>query len=150
MRLKTIKQQEIPLALYIFTADMKKVDYALKYVRSGGVCINDCLYHNTNPALPFGGLGASGQGKYHGVAGFEEFTHSRAVMFRPTFIDPAVRYPPYSDKTVAQFKSFMVFPPFGRKTRLFFKAVKYFAIVGLAVYICKHEAVRSRFERLLH
>jgi aldehyde dehydrogenase (NAD+) len=68
----------------------------LAQTSSGGVCINDCLMHLGVHELPFGGVGPSGMGAYHGKAGFECFSHRKAVLDRPTFIDPVLRYPPYS------------------------------------------------------
>eukprot|EP00298_Acanthocystis_sp_HF-20_P025991 c3855_g1_i1.p1 GENE.c3855_g1_i1~~c3855_g1_i1.p1 ORF type:complete len:541 (+),score=242.56 c3855_g1_i1:47-1624(+) len=142
-----IKQQEIPLALYVFSNDKKKIDYILKHARSGGVCINDCLYHYSNPSLPFGGLGPSGQGKYHGVAGFNEFSHSRAVMTRPTYFDPASRYPPYAPDLTDKIKGLMVFPMFGKKTIFLFKTVKFLALIGLVAYAAEKTSAYSRIEK---
>jgi hypothetical protein len=66
----------------------------LAATRSGGVCINDTISHLLARDLPFGGIGASGMGRYHGKAGFDAFSHRRAIMRRRFFPDPAVRYPP--------------------------------------------------------
>jgi len=62
------------------------------------VCVNGTLYHISNPNLPFGGVGESGIGAYHGKFGFDTFSHARAVHSRSTKIDPPLLYPPYSAK----------------------------------------------------
>jgi aldehyde dehydrogenase (NAD+) len=83
-----------PLALYLFTADRGLQERVLSETRSGGVCINDTISHIIGNDLPFGGLGESGMGTYHGRATFECFSHRRAVLRRPFWIDPSFRYPP--------------------------------------------------------
>lgn len=83
-----------PLALYLFTSDRSEEARALAGTRSGGVCVNDVVSHVIGTGLPFGGLGESGLGAYHGRAGFEAFTHKRAVLRRGTWLDTPFRYPP--------------------------------------------------------
>lgn len=85
---------EKPLALYVFgtRADAETV---IAKTSSGGVCVNDTQMQFLNPALPFGGVGGSGFGRYHGKWGFDEFSHIKAVMRRHAWVDPLVRYPPY-------------------------------------------------------
>ncbi len=83
-----------PLALYLFTGSRDTEARVLARVRSGGVCINDVVSHAIGTSLPFGGLGASGLGSYHGRAGFDAFSHRRAVLRRATWLDTPFRYPP--------------------------------------------------------
>jgi aldehyde dehydrogenase (NAD+) len=83
-----------PLALYLFTADRGLQERVLAETRSGGVCINDTISHIIGRDLPFGGVGESGMGTYHGRATFECFSHRRAVLRRSLRIDPSFRYPP--------------------------------------------------------
>jgi acyl-CoA reductase-like NAD-dependent aldehyde dehydrogenase len=83
-----------PLALYLFTADRGLQERVLSETRSGGVCINDTISHIIGSDLPFGGVGESGMGSYHGRAGFECFSHRRSVLRRSLAIDPSFRYPP--------------------------------------------------------
>jgi acyl-CoA reductase-like NAD-dependent aldehyde dehydrogenase len=71
----------------------------LDATESGDAAINDCTVHPLVPELPFGGVGNSGMGKYHGRWGFEAFTNARGVMYHSALIDPGVRYPPYSQHT---------------------------------------------------
>lgn len=84
-----------PLALYLFTRKKKVWKKVIRYTTSGGVCINDTLSHLTTTGLPFGGVGASGMGSYHGKKTFDTFTHEKSVMKKSTFPDPSFRYPPY-------------------------------------------------------
>jgi len=83
-----------PLALYLFTADRPLQERVLAETRSGGVCINDTISHIIGSDLPFGGVGESGMGSYHGRAGFECFSHRRSVLRRSLAVDPSFRYPP--------------------------------------------------------
>lgn len=92
--LTTLRDQPLPLALYLFTADRALQDRVLAETRSGGVCINDTISHIIGRDLPFGGVGESGMGSYHGRASFECFTQQRAVLNRSLRQDPAFRYPP--------------------------------------------------------
>lgn len=83
-----------PLALYLFTRDRATQSRVLAETRSGGVCLNDTVVHLLGKELPFGGLGESGMGAYHGRAGFDCFTHYRPVVRRTFFPDFRLRYPP--------------------------------------------------------
>jgi coniferyl-aldehyde dehydrogenase len=87
-----------PLALYVFAEDRREQSYVVDNTRSGGVTINATLLHFAQEGLPFGGVGASGWGAYHGKAGFDRFTHQRAV-FRTGFVNPANWLaPPYGKR----------------------------------------------------
>ena len=85
-----------PLALYYFDEDRHRAEDVLRRTPSGGACLNDTLMHFAQENLPFGGVGASGQGAYHGVAGFERFSHLRGVLDASS-LAPARRLqaPPY-------------------------------------------------------
>ena len=93
-----VQNKPNPLALYIFSSDKTFQQAIRAQVQAGGVTINDTLMHFTNSSLPFGGIGASGFGNYHGKAGFDAFSHQQSVMKRATWIDVPVRYPPYGQK----------------------------------------------------
>lgn len=93
-----INNREKPLALYYFSENKKKIKYILRATVSGGVTINDTIIHVANSNLPFGGVGNSGVGKYHGRESFETFTHNRAIMHRGTFVEFNVRFAPYKNK----------------------------------------------------
>ena len=84
-----------PLALYLFGGGKKDQCKLLSMTSSGGVCFNDVVLQAGIPELPFGGVGTSGMGKYHGKAGFDNFTHYKSVLKRPFWLDLNFRYPPY-------------------------------------------------------
>lgn len=92
--LALLRDWPTPLALYLFTRDAAIQQRVLAEARSGGVCLNDTIQHILGKQLPFGGLGASGLGAYHGKASFDCFTHSRSVLRRPFRFDAKLRYPP--------------------------------------------------------
>lgn len=84
-----------PLALYVFAEDDEVVDGVVANTSSGGVCINQTLMHILPADLPFGGVGDSGTGAYHGKAGFDAFSHEKSVLRKPTKPDLKLLYPPY-------------------------------------------------------
>jgi len=92
--LAMLRERPTPLAFYVFTRDRATQARVLAETRSGGACVNDVVSHMIGAGLPFGGLGESGMGAYHGRAGFDEFTHQRAVLRRALWLDPPFRYPP--------------------------------------------------------
>jgi len=87
-----------PLALYYFTRDKKSEKYVIANVPYGGGCINDTLIHLATPYMPFGGVGNSGMGHYHGKESFTSFTHEKSVLKRGAWPDVPLRYQPYGDK----------------------------------------------------
>lgn len=89
-----------PLALYVFTTSKQAGRHLIDMIPSGGAVINHVGMHCLVPALPFGGVGASGMGAYHGRWGFEALSHRRAVLAKPARPDLALLYPPYSPRTV--------------------------------------------------
>ncbi len=91
-----IQKQDKPLAIYLFGGDENDQNTLLQNTSSGGVCFNDVVMQAGIPELPFGGVGPSGMGSYHGEAGFRTFSNERAVLRRPFFLDPHLRYPPYT------------------------------------------------------
>lgn len=91
-----VRERSKPLALYIFTANRRLQSVITNSVSAGNICINDTMMFMGAPTLPFGGVGASGMGRYHGHFGFETFSHMKTVMRRSLWPDPDWRYPPYS------------------------------------------------------
>lgn len=91
-----IESHPHPLALYCFTEDKGVKERILKKCRFGGGCINDVVIHLATSEMPFGGVGESGMGSYHGRAGFEEFSHTRSIVDKKTWMDMPVRYQPYT------------------------------------------------------
>ena len=89
-----------PLALYVFTASQDVGRELVDRMPSGGAVINHIAMHCLVPQLPFGGIGASGMGAYHGQWGFEALSHRRAVLSKPAKPDPGLLYPPYTDRAM--------------------------------------------------
>src|SRR6266404_6064230 len=89
-----------PLGLYVFSEDQRVTERILNGTTSGDAVVNDCTVHPLVPDLPFGGVGNSGMGKYHGEWGFRAYTNARGVLNHSTKVDPDVRYPPYSRSSV--------------------------------------------------
>ena len=96
--LRNIKNKEKPLALYYFSENKYSIEKVLKESTSGGVTINDTIIHVVSNNLPFGGVGNSGIGGYHGKFSFDTFTHNKSVVKRGTFIEFPFRFPPYKDR----------------------------------------------------
>ena len=95
MRVKTLPK---PLAFYFFSKNRQAGEKIIKDTSFGGGCINDTLLHFANPHLPFGGIGSSGIGSYHGKKSFETFSHRKSVLRRSFWPDAPLRYPPYGNK----------------------------------------------------
>jgi aldehyde dehydrogenase (NAD+) len=93
-----------PLALYVFTGSSESAELFLHQTSSGGVCVNDVVMHMPVASLPFGGVGASGMGNYHGEFGFKTFSHSKAVLRKATWIDFSLRYAPYMASQIKWFR----------------------------------------------
>ncbi len=91
-----VRERPKPLALYLFAEDPGVVDDVIQTTSAGGMCINHTLLHISVPDLPFGGVGPSGMGRYHGQAGFETFSNLKSVLHRRSRPDPRLLYPPYS------------------------------------------------------
>lgn len=91
-----IESHPHPLALYYFTSSKANRKKVMDGCRFGGGCINDTIIHLATSAMPFGGVGESGMGGYHGKAGFEEFSHTRSMVDKKTWIDLSMRYQPYT------------------------------------------------------
>lgn len=104
--LAIIQRNPDPLAFYLFTQDTGKEKAWVERLSFGGGCINNSEWHFANHHLPFGGIGPSGIGAYHGKYSFDTFTHAKAVMKTPTFIDPSIKYPPFKGK-LKWFKMFI-------------------------------------------
>lgn len=95
-----IDNHDCPLALYVFSGDQKQAQSIINRTRSGGAIINDTVLHVGVSQVPFGGIGNSGMGAYHGKYGFDEFSHERALLNQPFWAEllMKMRYPPYNSK----------------------------------------------------
>ena len=96
--IETVNQHPKPLSLYFFSENKKKQEMIIKEIRFGGGCINDTVAHFINHYLPFGGIGDSGLGSYHGKASFDTFSHKKSMLKKSTWLDIPLRYPPYGGK----------------------------------------------------
>ncbi len=102
-----VNAREKPLALYLFTKDEKVEDDVLARTSSGGACVNGTLLHIMDSRMPFGGVGPSGTGAYHGRHTCETFSHRKSVLTRGTRFDPKLMYPPYGKTLTKLVKRFM-------------------------------------------
>lgn len=95
---QTVERNPNPLAFYLFTGSSQKEQEWISAVSFGGGCINNTAWYFTNHYIPFGGVGGSGMGAYHGKYGFDTFTRLKPVMKTPNWFDPAFKYPPFKGK----------------------------------------------------
>ncbi len=93
-----VKNQPDPLALYLFTSDANHEQRIINEISFGGGSVNDTVAHLGNHHLPFGGIGQSGIGSYHGKASFDTFSHQKSIMKKSKWLDIPLRYPPYDGK----------------------------------------------------
>ncbi|SYX84154.1 aldehyde dehydrogenase [Paenibacillus alvei] len=103
----TINERPKPLALYLFTEDKKCEEEVLRRISFGGGCVNDTILHIANSHLPFGGVGNSGIGAYHGKYSFDLFSHHKSIMKKSTKIDTSFILPPYNEKKLRLVKKFL-------------------------------------------
>lgn len=97
--LRVIRSKDKPLALYVFSRDARAVERVLRETTAGGTCVNNVIVHLANPGLPFGGVGGSGMGSYHGYSGFRALSHERAVLRQGRFDAMKFFHPPYTART---------------------------------------------------
>ncbi len=102
-----IRSRPKPLAFYLFTSSQAVEDKVLASCSFGGGCINDTIIHLATSNMPFGGVGDSGMGSYHGKESFDTFTHYRSVVKKYTWLDLPMRYHPYSEKKLGMIRKFM-------------------------------------------
>ncbi|NLX62673.1 MAG: aldehyde dehydrogenase [Tissierellia bacterium] len=102
-----VKRLPKPLALYIFTADKGVEERVVNSIPAGGISINNTILHLANPKLPFGGVGSSGMGAYHGYYSFETFSHKKSILKTSTRIDLPILFPPYRDRTLKIIRRFL-------------------------------------------
>ncbi len=105
--IRFVNDRDKPLALYAFSGDDDTLEHVVANTSAGGVTLNHAVLHLAVPDLPFGGVGESGMGSYHGRSGFDTFSHSKAVLDKPTRPDPALMYPPYTNLKKKILRKFM-------------------------------------------
>lgn len=96
--IETVNKRPKPLALYLFTTSKQTERKILENIPFGGGCINDTIVHLATSYMPFGGVGESGMGGYHGRWSFDTFSHKKSILKKSNLIDIKLRYPPYRDK----------------------------------------------------
>ncbi|RCI01893.1 Aldehyde dehydrogenase [Rhizopus stolonifer] len=137
-----INQKNPPLALYIFSQKEKLAEKVLKNTQSGGVCINDCLTHQAEYAVPFGGVGTSGMGNYHGIKSYQTFTHERSMLIKKQAMEKAnnVRYPPYTERKYDVLRLILVKHPFLLKLKAYKSPLKLLlSLIALLVFYLKRK-----------
>lgn len=102
-----VRSRPKPLAFYLFTSTKEVEEKILNSCAFGGGCINDTIIHLATPHMPFGGVGESGMGSYHGKKSFDTFTHYRSVVKKSTWLDLPMRYHPYDEKKLGMIRMFM-------------------------------------------
>lgn len=104
---KEIRKFEKPLSAYLFSTEKNEMNEFQEKISFGGGCINDVIMHLSNDNLPFGGVGNSGIGNYHGIFGFKNFSHEKAILKRWNWGEPNFKYPPYTEKNKNTIKKFI-------------------------------------------
>lgn len=102
--IEIILQFPKPLSCYIYSSSKQTISKVLREVSFGGGAINDSVMHLANSRLPFGGVGFSGIGSYHGKTGFDAFSHQKSVLHKKTWLEPSLKYPPYTTKKMKLIK----------------------------------------------
>jgi aldehyde dehydrogenase (NAD+) len=102
-----VNAREKPLALYLFSRSRATREHVLEQTSSGGAAVNATLFQVSVPGLPFGGIGPSGMGAYHGKASFDTFSHAKGVFRKSTKPDPALAYPPYTPRKERLIRRFL-------------------------------------------
>ena len=105
--LDELKRRPKPLACYIFTKDMKFAEKIVREYSYGGGCVNDCIMHLANHNLPFGGVGASGMGRYHGYYGFCTFSHLKGILQSKRLLADRFRFPPFTEKKLVSLRKML-------------------------------------------
>lgn len=101
-----IRQRSKPLALYLFSRDKQTIGYITRNVQFGGGCVNDSVIHLATTHMPFGGVGDSGMGGYHGKDSFNTFTRQKSVLIKGRRLDNSLRYPPFTQSKFNTLKKF--------------------------------------------
>ena len=105
--IRCVEEHPHPLALFFFSEDKKAQRRILDHCHFGGGCINDTIIHLATSAMPFGGVGESGMGGYHGRTGFETFSHYRSIVDKKTWMDLPIRYQRYDEKKEKLLRRFL-------------------------------------------
>ena len=102
-----VKERPRPLSCYVFTKNKQSKNRVLDEISFGGGAVNEAIMHIANSHLPFGGVGSSGIGAYHGEAGFRAFSHYKSILEKSTWIEPSLKYFPHTTKKLNLIKWIM-------------------------------------------
>ncbi|CAK4070958.1 unnamed protein product [Aphanomyces euteiches] len=139
--LAAILSRPKPLGLYVFSRNQKTIDRILSRTSSGAACVNDTMMQMSNHNLPFGGVGSSGMGRYHGKFSFDTFSHAKAILRKPFWLDLPQRYMPYTPLNVKIVR--LLLSPIPRAAvRGVLGTVILVAVVLLSVYLSKPRGVK--------
>jgi aldehyde dehydrogenase (NAD+) len=105
--IKEVQNRERPLALYVFSKNKVDINRILQEISFGGGAINETVMHLTNHRLPFGGIGSSGIGNYHGYSGFQCFSHFKSMLKKSFLFEPGIKYSPYTEKKLKLMKKLL-------------------------------------------
>lgn len=144
---KFITEREKPLAMYIFSNSKGTIDRFLNETSSGAVCVNDSIVQAAVPSIPFGGVGQSGIGAYHGKFSFECFSHRKACLIKKQNLEAlnAIRYPPYNERNL---KTAIWFLTPSRSSSKYLKYFFYFALFGALAFCFKYYKCQKYFSYL--
>ncbi|KAG2214342.1 hypothetical protein INT47_000898 [Mucor saturninus] len=136
-----INKREPALALYVFTNKEKLAEKVLRNTQSGGVSVNDCLVHQAEYSMPFGGVGGSGMGNYHGVKSFDTFTHERSMLVKKQAMEGTnnVRYPPYTSRKLSILRVVLVAHPWMLKLKANKSPLKVLAVFLAILFYLKRK-----------
>merc|ERR1712086_117378 len=135
-----IQERPKPLALYVFSTTKDVQNRLLTETSSGSAVINDCMVQMTNCKLPFGGVGSSGMGNYHGKASFETFSHKKSVLVKTNLLDIPQRYPPYTP--FARKLLLLLLSPRPRRQARFFKTM--ILVLALAMLLMQVDWFKAK------
>lgn len=102
-----VRSRAKPLAAYVFTKDKAFEQRCVEQISTGSMCINDTCMFMLNPQLPFGGVGISGMGRYHGKFGFDTFSHQKSILTRSFAFENSLRYMPFNKFKLSLMKLFL-------------------------------------------
>jgi aldehyde dehydrogenase (NAD+) len=105
--IQQVKERPKPLSLYVFSNDSAERNKLLNAISFGGGAVNDAIMHIANPHLPFGGVGDSGMGSYHGHAGFKAFSHEKSIFQKSNYFEPSLKYSPHTPSRFKWIKRLM-------------------------------------------
>lgn len=133
---KMITENEKPLALYIFSQNQEHIDLFMNETSSGAVCVNDAIVQAAVPSIPFGGVGQSGMGAYHGKFSFECFSHRKGCLIKKQNLEAlnAIRYPPYTASNLKTACWFLMPSKYAKYFKYFF----YLAVFGALFFLWKY------------